>query len=238
MRYLIALACFLLCAPLIAAEPPPGLELAHASIDPMDIAAIKRGGKLFAEKCMVCHTMTYLRYNALAQSVGVTYDRMPVHVTTWPNGIKPPDLSSEVSIRGVDWVVTYLHSFYQDSTRPTGANNLLVPGTGMSAILWDWQGEQRLVQHPLYDRRGHAQWYDLLQPIKEGSMTPEQFDANVKDIVSFLAYASEPYYMQQHRIGRWVLVFLAFMFVLAWLLKRDYWQELKKYKGDHTQNKR
>lgn len=230
MHYFVALSLMLFSSLLWAAEPPPGLVLAKAPIDQMDIASIKRGGKQFAEKCMVCHTMTYLRYDAIAQSVGVTYDRMPINVTVWPNGVTPPDLSSIADIRGVDWIYTYLHGFYQDPTRPTGANNILVPGTAMAAILSPLQGEQVLVDKPLYDRRGHVQWYDLVRPIKEGSMTPEQFDSTVADIVNFLAYASQPYYIQQHRLGRWVLLFLAFMFVLTMLLKREYWKEIKKYK--------
>ena len=79
--------------------------------------------------------MIYLRYDKIAQEAGITYEKMPINVKTWPYGVTPPDLSLEADVRGVDWIYTYLHSFYQDSSRPTGVNNLLVPNTAMPDIV-------------------------------------------------------------------------------------------------------
>jgi ubiquinol-cytochrome c reductase cytochrome c1 subunit len=155
---------------------------------------------------------------------------MPINVTTWPFNVRPPDLSLEASIRGPDWIYTYLHSFYQDSKRPTGMNNLLVQNTAMPAILAPYQGTQTLVTNPMRDMLGHLRWYDLLELQQQGSMTPEQFDQTVTDIVNFLAYASEPYYVEQHKIGWWVLGFLVVLFVLMYLLKKEYWKDVKKHK--------
>lgn len=229
-RYLFALLFGILSAQVWAADYAANLQLATAPINRSDIESIKRGAKFFATNCMSCHTLVYLRYNQLAQEQGITYDKMPIDVKTWPNGITPPDLSLETNVRGVNWVYTYLHSFYKDSSRPSGVNNLLVPGTGMPGIISPYQGEQELVEHPTSDFTGVYQWYDLVKLTKQGSMTPEDFDQTTADLVNFLAYAAEPYHAEQQRIGMWVLMFLILFTALAYLLKREYWKDVKKHK--------
>lgn len=210
------------------AEEAEKVALAHVSINVEDVASIKRGAKFFATNCMSCHTMVYLRYDKLAQEAGVTYDKMPINVQTWPFGVRPPDLSLETDVRGDDWIYTYLHSFYQDSTRPTGVNNLLVPNSSMPAILAPYQGTQVRVDPRSATTLYHIwEWYDLLALEKGGTMTPEQFDAATTDLVNFLHYAANPHEAEQHQIGWWVLGFLVIMFFMTYFLKKEYWKDVK-----------
>lgn len=230
-RYLLAIFTLLLSSHVLAEEGQfEKLVDSKAPIDRFDVQSIKRGAKFFATNCMSCHTLRYLRYDKLAQEAGITWDKMPLNVTVWPNGITPPDLSLEASVRGIDWIYTYLHSFYKDPSRPTGVNNLKVHNTGMSNILGPYQGEQVLVNDPsaaggVYDHS--VEWYDLLKLAKEGSMTSEQYDATTIDLTNFLAYASEPYYQEQHELGWWVLGFLVILTVMLYFLKKEYWKDVK-----------
>lgn len=229
IRYILAILVILFSSAVWAEEEGhQGLQLSEAPINRSDMESVKRGAKFFATNCMSCHTLVYLRYDKIAQEAGITYDKMPINVKSWPYGVTPPDLSLEADIRGVDWIYTYLHSFYQDSTRPTGVNNLLVPNTAMANILGPYQGDQEFVKDPIPDLLGHYRWYDMLKLTKQGSMTPEQFDQTTADVVNFLAYASAPYYLEQRKIGYWVLGFLCVMFVLMYMLKREYWKDVKK----------
>jgi len=214
--------------------PVEEIALSQAPIDRNDMESVKRGAKMFATTCMSCHTMKYLRYDKIAQEAGITIDKMPLNITTWPYGVTPPDLSLETNVRGVDWVYTYLHSFYKDPSRPTGTNNLLVPNTAMTGIVTAYQGEQVLTtdsldpgvfNHTIY-------WYDLVSLTSQGSMSPGQFDEAMADLVNFLAYAAEPYRAEQRRIGMWVLCFLGVMFVLTYLLKKEYWKDVKKRRDE------
>jgi ubiquinol-cytochrome c reductase cytochrome c1 subunit len=59
-----------------------------------------------------------------------------------------------------------------------------------------------------------------------GELTPEQFDEKVKNLVTFLAYSANPVKLESQRIGTYVLLFLAFFFVFAYLLKREYWKDV------------
>lgn len=230
MKKYILMVFFLLAPHFCLAETvTPMLEKAPVNIH--DTESIKRGAKFFSSICMACHTLIYLRYDKLAQENGVIYEKMPINVKTWPNGIKPPDLSLEANVRGVDWIYTYLHSFYIDHNRPTGFNNLLVPNTAMPGILIPFQGQEQLatdlnIMQKTYDH--NYQWYDLIETTAKGSMTSDQFDGLVTDIVNFLQYAAEPYKVEQMKIGRWVIGFLLIFFVLVYLLKKSYWKDLKK----------
>ena len=55
-----------------------------------------------------------------------------------------------------------------------------------------------------------------------GSLTADEFDQAAYDIANFLHYVGDPGRLERHRIGIWVLVFLAGLFVLATLLNREY----------------
>ncbi|OGT62351.1 MAG: hypothetical protein A3E85_03735 [Gammaproteobacteria bacterium RIFCSPHIGHO2_12_FULL_45_12] len=233
IRSILAVFLLMVSTPLWA-EGTAGetLVLAKAGVNPANVASIKRGAKFFASNCMVCHTLVYMRYDKLAQEAGITYEKMPLNVKTWPFGVTPPDLSLEASVRGADWIYTYLHSFYQDAARPTGANNLLVANTAMPNIVAPYQGDQMLAEHVATDLFNQVEWYDLVKLTRQGTMSSEEFDATMSDLVNFLAYAAEPYRAEQERIGWWVLGFLAILFVLMYFLKREYWRDVKKHREE------
>jgi ubiquinol-cytochrome c reductase cytochrome c1 subunit len=236
MRYILAILLVAFSTQIWAeGNEFDNLILSKAPIDQTDMASIKRGAKFFATTCMACHTLTYLKYDKVAQEAGISIDKMPINMKSWPYGITPPDLSLEADIRGVDWIYTYLHSFYKDAGRPTGFNNLLVHNSAMTAILAPYQGDQVLAGNPesnvgaIYK---NVEWYNLLEQTTQGSMTPEQFDATTADVVNFLAYAAEPFHIEQQRIGYWVLGFLTILFVLMYLLKKEYWKDVKKRRDE------
>ena len=60
----------------------------------------------------------------------------------------------------------------------------------------------------------------------EGSMSPEQFDGAIYDLVNFLAYTAEPIAAERQRTGIFVLLFIVLFFVFAWLLNREYWKDI------------
>jgi ubiquinol-cytochrome c reductase cytochrome c1 subunit len=227
-RYILTAALLTLCTTQIWAEGTAieGFELSTAPINRNDMDSIKRGAKFFAGTCASCHTLTYLRYDKVAKEAGIPTNNKPIAI----NGVTPPDLSLEASAKGVDWVYTYLQSFYKDTSTASGVNNLVFPGTAMPAILAPLQGEQVMVEKPMYDLTHHVQWFDVLKPVKQGSMKPGEFDETVTDLVNFLAYAAEPFHQEQQTIGYWVLGFLVILFVLMYMLKKEYWKDVERHR--------
>ncbi len=57
-------------------------------------------------------------------------------------------------------------------------------------------------------------------------MSPEEYDTMARDLTTFLSYIGEPIQMERQRMGKWVLLFIAVFFVLAYLLKKEYWKDV------------
>lgn len=224
----IVLLGLLLITTLVFANEAP-ITLEHVNVNIHDYASILRGAKLFAGTCMVCHTAKYLTHDRLAKSAGITADKMPLNQKEWMYNVVPPDLSLAARQHSPDWIYTYLHAFYQDSARPTGYNNLLVTNSVMTNIVAGMQGLQKKlpdneVMKSTLDNPPH--YYQVLQLIQSGTMTPEEFDNMTRDLVNFLVYASDPHAVERKNIGIYVLLFLALFFVVVYALKKVIWEKV------------
>ncbi len=165
-------------------------------------------------------------------------------------GAAPPDLTLYSQLKGgPSYLYTYLRSFYEDKNRPFGVNNLLFENVGMPHVLVELQGLQRNVckqipklaknggeiKDPLTNEYiteemcGHElveRGYSPLELVEgSGTLTPEEYDQFAYDISNFLYYMAEPIRLERERIGVYVLLFLAFFFVFAYLLGREYTKE-------------
>jgi ubiquinol-cytochrome c reductase cytochrome c1 subunit len=143
-------------------------------------------------------------------------------------GVVPPDLSLIARSRGADYVYTFLRSYYAEPGRPTGVNNLVLPGTAMPHVLWELQGTQDAVWEGHVDAQGNAQkHFKEFQLATPGKLTPEQFDGFVRDTVTFLEYIAEPAQLKRRALGFPVIAFLVFFTLLAYALKKEFWKDVK-----------
>ena len=241
------IVAFLLAAsPMLGLAAGGGVPLDDADIDLSDQASLQRGAKYFMNYCLSCHSAKYQRYNRMAKDLGLTEqevidnlmfttdkigDTMNIAMTedkgTEWFGSPPPDLSVIARARGVDWIYTYLRSFYLDETRPFGVNNHVFPDVGMPNVLWQLQGAQKAVFRLEKGPDGNdIEVFDHLEPATEGTMSTEEFDQVARDLTAFLSYIGEPIQMERKRLGVWVLLFIAVFFVLAYLLKKEYWKDV------------
>lgn len=231
--------------PAQAVEP----ALFHLQIDRTDKEKLQRGARFFMNHCSGCHALKYLRYNRMALDLGLTtFDgaldeellvnnliftqskpqetisvAMPESDSRQWFGIVPPDLSLTTRVRGSDWIYTYLKSFYEDSSRPFGSNNLLVPQVAMPNILEPLIGRVVAVKNP--DLK-HNQDALTLLPLTKGEMSEQQLNSALEDLVTFLAYASEPVQATRHRMGYFVLAYLLVLLAVLYPLKKLYWKKL------------
>ena len=97
----------------------------------------------------------------------------------------------------------------------------------MPHVLWELQGWQKPVYKTVTDADGHEkQEIEKLELVSEGSMTPAEYEQAARDLVAFLSYMGEPVQLERKRIGIWVLLFLAVLFVFAYFLKKEYWKDV------------
>ena len=61
----------------------------------------------------------------------------------------------------------------------------------------------------------------------EGSLSKEEFDDSMKDLINFLAYASEPARITREKNGIFVILFFIIFTAVMWLLYREYAKEMK-----------
>ena len=142
-------------------------------------------------------------------------------------GKAPPDLSVISRARGVDWLYTYLRSFYRDESRPWGVNNTVFKDVGMPHVLWELQGLQVPDFEEVVDEHGtKRQIITGFKLVEKGKLNAQEYDEVVRDIVTFLAYLGEPSKLQRLALGKWVLLFLAGFLVLMYLLKKEYWKDI------------
>ena len=163
---------------------------------------------------------------------------------TW-FGTAPPDLSVEARVRGTTWLYNYFLAFYKDDTTPSGWNNLVFPNVAMPHVLWPLQGTNRL-EVTSYEEHEKAQAAAsgareivMLAPGREhttelrrlvqdapGTQSSAEYRRTVADLVNFMDYMSEPAKTKRINIGLVVVMFLALLFVFAYLTKREYWKDV------------
>ena len=211
-----------------------------------DRAALQRGFQIYTQVCSTCHSMNLLTYDDLGGPGGLGYSEEEVKaiaaqkqvpdidksgkpiqrparpsdhfVAPFPNeaaaaaangGKAPPDLSDIIKARagGARYVYAYLTGFREPpkgfQMPPSGGNyNLYFPG--------------HVVAMP-----------PVLQPdlVQYADGTKATVDQEAHDVVTFLAWASEPKMEERKRFGFGVMVFLILLAGVLYAAYRKVWKD-------------
>jgi len=232
--------------PVLGAAAGDGAALDLAGNNLANLKSLQRGAKYYVNYCLGCHSLKYVRYDRVGRDLSLTETQlmdnlmftaekpsqmmviaMPVDDAERWFGRAPPDLSLAARSRGVDWIYTYMRSFYLDDTRPLGVNNIVIPGASMPHVLAEMQGYQIAHFKEWEDEEGNThEQFDRFELIKPGKLSAAEFDMLVRDLVNFLEYVSEPVQVKRQHIGIGVLAFLLVFFIFAFFLKREYWRDI------------
>lgn len=237
--------CLLALAPALAFASGAKLQLDGAPVNLHDKASLQRGAQVFVNHCLNCHSAASMRYGRL-QDIGLTEAQirdnlmftvdkvgetmktaMPAKESKTWFGVAPPDLSVVARSRGADWLYTYLRTFYRDPKTATGWNNAVFPNVAMPHALWTLQGVRSLDAAQVKDLAGHERIEYKWSQISQGALAPIEYDALARDLVNFLVYVGEPAANDRRAIGIVVLFALGFLFIFVYLLKREYWKDVK-----------
>jgi ubiquinol-cytochrome c reductase cytochrome c1 subunit len=243
MKKLIA-TILLVLAPTLVWAAGATVKLDQAPIDPTSVTSLQSGARTFVNYCLNCHSANLVRYNQL-KLIGLTDAQIrdnllftgekvgemmkiaapPADQRAW-FGAPPPDLSVIARSRGVDWLYTYMKSFYRDPSTPTGWNNTVFPNVGMPHVLWTLQGTRGFEATKEDDGHGHmVTKINMLAP-EGGSQNTVEYNRTVTDLVNFLSWMGEPHQLERKRIGYYVLSFLFVLMLFAYLLKAAYWRDV------------
>ena len=220
----------------VGAEATVELEPFAVTLD--DKASLQSGAATFINYCMGCHGARFSRYQRVADDLGIPEDLMEEYLIFNPDasigdlmtsaipveasknwfGAAPPDLTLVARVRGPEWLYGYLTGFYLDEGRPFGVNNRVFENVAMPNVLGVLQGDQLAVEGE------HGLETELVEGT--GTLTAEEFEKVAYDLTNFLVYLGEPARLHRETIGGYVLFFLAFLFVFAFMLNREYWKDV------------
>jgi ubiquinol-cytochrome c reductase cytochrome c1 subunit len=241
----LALGVVLLAGESIAAGG--GATLEHANIERDNISSLQRGARNFMNYCSGCHSAQYVRFNTIGKHLELSDEQLVDNLmfnadktfetiqASMPSGdakrwygVAPPDLSLIARSKGVDYLYSFLKGFYLEAESPTGVNNLVLAGTSMPHVLGGLQGYQTASFSEHENEDGSVTTtFEGFEMLSAGSMDAEQYDEFVRDTVNFLAYISEPVRSDRRKLGVWVLMFLIFFYILASMLKKQIWKDVK-----------
>jgi ubiquinol-cytochrome c reductase cytochrome c1 subunit len=217
-----------------------------------NLPSLQRGARNFLNYCSGCHSLKYIRYSRVATDLKISDQQRDAFLvrpgdkfsdyikTALPEkdavdwfGKAPPDLSLVTRSRGSDWVFNFLTTFYADpASRQTGVNNLQLPGTAMPHVLANLQGVQT-IKTKTVEQAGpegkpiKVEEFVDFEPGIVGSLTEAQYDEFVRDTVNFLQYVGDPSQVERQSLGIWVVLFLLMFTGIAWMLKTEYWKDVR-----------
>ena len=221
-----------------------------------DMTSLQRGASTYLTYCYGCHSLEYSRWNRVASDLEIPeeifFNNLVFDASIRPGdlmagsmskaesaawfGVAPPDLTLVTRLHGSDWVYTYLRTFYEDSSKQYGVNNLVYPGAAMPNVLASLQGNQQLIckQIPVIAENGGEKRDNFGNTITKekcgflsvesgtGTLNKDEFDNLIYDLTNFLTYVGDPDKVERERIGWYVVFFFIIFTTLASLLYREY----------------
>lgn len=216
-QLIIALVAIVIPAVGLAAGGGDNPYVVKAPINLDDKVSQQKGAQIFVNNCLGCHSAKYMRYERVADDLGIPHDIMMENLVFTTDkigetmhsaipadlgkkwfGTVPPDLTLEARLRGADWLYSYLISFYEDDSRPFGVNNHVFKDVGMPHVLENMQAE----------------------------LSEDEFKERMADLTNFMVYMAEPARADREYIGKIVIGFLFILLIPVYFLNREYWKDV------------
>jgi len=181
-----------------------------------DVATLKRGATIYYNTCRLCHDLKYVKYQTLAEvgfskkEIDELRGELPAYTplmstTTNENatqifGMIPPDLTLMAKARkqGPDYIYTLLTSYHEKED--ASIENSFFNGIKMPDVMA----------------------YSVAIDENEKS----HIDKKIKDVVSFLLWASDPRAAERKSMGKYVILYLLVLSGLLFVVMKRTWSRL------------
>ena len=190
-------------------------NLVEVELD-QDQASLQRGALIYFNNCRLCHDMKYITYQNLSD-IGFNKNKVDslrgpllltdsLRSTTSPDiaeklfGMVAPDLSLMAKARqgGPDYIYTLLISYYENENGAT--DNRLFEGIKMPDV--------------------------LAYSVALNDEQKTSIKNDIKDVVEFLYWASDPHAGKRKSMGIYVIAYLTILSGLFYLIMKRVWSRL------------
>ena len=250
LKNIFLLPLFLaICSSNIWAAGGSNVPLLEPNNNLRDIGSLRRGAELFVNRCTSCHSAKYIRYSVIAEKLlwnPEETDKLLIkgrakfleHMVGGMSksaaqaafGTQPPDLTLTAKVRGTDWLYTFLQAYYQNDEGKM--DNYVFPGTAMPPPFIGEQGIRKATYH-----YGSGKLPTGSRP-SENPVSADQkaraaqkesnFKQQLRDLVNFMEFISEPQKTDRWDLGTKVILFLLVLLLLSYLLKKEFWRDIKE----------
>lgn len=211
-----------------------------------DLAAVQRGYAVYAQVCSACHGMKSMIYGDLA-ATGLTMEQVGRIAATQqvPGGV---DAQGDPVTRAATPADHFRDPFVNPEAAAAANNGVAPPDQSRLALVYPG-GPDRIYavltgyrEPPAAYRPSHAgavynpyasgREIAMPPPLRDGQVvytdgTPATTAQEARDVTTFLAWVAQPHLEARHRLGMQVVLYLLFLAVLVFLLKRRVWSDVQ-----------
>lgn len=151
-----------------------------------------------------------------------SYYRDASRETGWNNVIFP-----NVGMPHVLWQWQGLRGATEEHITRAAAEEGKPAGWTRTLITYDLHGNRTEKVEHLTGGDLHEGTHFTLGKPEGGTLSPEEFDDKVANLVAFMNYMADPTARTRSSLGIWVMLFMALFMATAWWLNREYWKDVK-----------
>ncbi|MBB2174549.1 cytochrome c1 [Gluconacetobacter johannae] len=210
-----------------------------------DMAAVQRGYAVYAQVCSACHSLNGMTYGDLT-SIGLTDEqvRQIAAGQSVPGGV---DAQGAAVMRPATAADHFRQPFASVEAAAAANNGAPPPDQSRLALVYPG-GPDRIYAlltgyrpaPPGFVPTNAGAFYNPYAANFEIGMPPPLRDGQVeyadgttattaqeaRDVTTFLAWAAQPHLAERHRLGVQVTLYLLFLAILAFILKRKVWSDV------------
>ena len=228
------------------AEAPKKIEWSHGGIfGTFDRAAVQRGLQVYQEVCSGCHGLKYIAFRNLLE-IGLNEDQAKAIAREY-TVMDGPDNEGEMFERPGK-LSDYMPSPFANEKAARASNNGAYPPdlslivkarTGGENYLYslltgytDAPSGVTVAEEMSYNPYFPGHQIAMAPPIDDEAVdyidgTKNSKDQISKDVVTFLAWASEPTLEARKQMGVKVILYLIILTIVLYMVKRRIWSEVR-----------
>ena len=229
---------------LLPQKAPPQHWSFEGPVGHFDLSAVQRGYAVFAKVCSACHSLKQVHFSDLSQ-MGLTPEQTIALAESWqiaaghdeaghfkfrkglPDDLLPSPYSSPAAARAANGGAVPPDLSRIGLIHPGGADRIYAMLTSYGEPV----GGEKAPRYANPYMIGHIT--AMPPPLHDNAVSftdghPATVQQQAHDVTTFLEWVSEPHRDSKRRLGVGVVLYLCFLIIIFFILKRRIWSHVRK----------